>query len=133
MDKIIKTLVPENKRMDFLPKFCGKYFMQFENMVYDDLRKMCKNYDGGLWEFYTLSNGGFYMALEQDEPLELECYSNYYKGSMSAEAGSIAINLFALNGLAWHLQPEKFSEYFHLLRDFALEHKEAKEIMKFID
>lgn len=134
MEDITKTQVPENEKLDFLPRFVGKHFMAYESMIYDRLREASNGqYEGGYWEFYTLSNGGFYMELMQDEALEMECVGNYYQGTMSAEAASIAINLVVQNAFAWQVDADKHSEHFYQLRDYASQHEEAGKIFAFID
>ena len=133
MDEIIKTQVAENERLGFLPKFCGKHFMQYENAIYSLMDRASTDYSGGLWQFYTLSNGGFFMALDQDSNLRMEWEDNYYQGTMSAEAASIAVNLMALSHLSCQLSSENLGEHFHELRAFALDHKEAGQIFSFID
>lgn len=133
MNKITKTEVSIEQRLNFLPKFCGENFMQYEGLVYSLMDRASTDYSGGLWEFYTLSNGGFFMAIDQEQSLKMEWADNYYQGTMSAEAGSIAINLMALSHLSCHLSSAKLSEHFHQLREFALDHKEAGQIFAFID
>ena len=61
---IIATKVPGNRRMSFLPKYAGKHFLRFEPMVFQALGELSDEYrrSGGMWVFYELSNGGFYMA-----------------------------------------------------------------------
>jgi len=131
--QITKTVVAENERLNFLPKYCGKHFMQYENAVYSLMDRASTDYSGGLWQFYTLSNGGFFMALDQEEKLKMEWEDNYYQGSMSAEAASISVNLMALSHLSCQLSSEKLGEHFHELREFALDHAEEGQIFAFID
>ena len=132
---ITKILCPLEKRMDFLPKYTGRHFMKYENMVYGYMNIACTDYDGGLWDFYSLSNGGFFMAFDSDKPLAVEWVDNYFKDTMSAEAASIGVNLFVQNALAWQHpdRAEMLTDHYFQLRDFALEHKEAAKIMRFID
>lgn len=131
MEAITKTKY--KNRLEFLPYYVGNKFLQYENLVYDHMRKASKQYDGGYWEYYSLSNGGFYMELQEDGSFEMECISNYYNGKMSAEAASIAVNLCVQNVFAWQVDPEKFSDAFHHLRHYASQHAEAREIFGFID
>ena len=133
MKKITKTLYPEHKRLEYLPRFLGKHFLRYENAIYDHMRKSSVDYNGGYWDYYTLSNGGFYMGLSQSEPLKMECVSNYFEGEMSADAASIGVNLVILNAFAWQVNAEKYGAAFHSLRDYALEHAEAAKILGFID
>lgn len=60
---VTATLVPMEHRMTFLPEFFGaKYMIRGEGLVYVWMGKLCKEYRGGFWQFFTLSNGGFFMA-----------------------------------------------------------------------
>jgi hypothetical protein len=130
---IEKTLVPANERLDFLPHFTGNHFMTYESMIYTKMGEFAPEYNGGFWDYYTLSNGGFFMSLDEDKRFSVDCASNYYQGEMSAEALSIGVNLLVQNAFAWQIDSEKFSEAFHRLRYFAIEHKECSEIMGFIN
>ncbi len=133
METITKTFCPENERLHFLPRFVGKHFLQYELSVYAHTDTFSKDYSGGFWDYYTLSNGGFYMALSQAEYLYVECLSNYFEDKMSADATSIGVNLFVLNDFAWTLNSEKFSTLYSHLREYAEEHPEAGKILAFID
>ena len=100
IQKITSKIVPDNKRLDFLPKYAGNHFMKYESMIYGYMKRACESYDDGYWEFYTLSNGGFYMAMASDETLAVEWTGNYFEDTMSADAASIGVNLFVK--MPWH-------------------------------
>jgi hypothetical protein len=135
MDDITKTLVADNKRLDFLPSFTGRHCMTYEHMIFDKLREATKGvYNGGYWEYYTLSNGGFYMGLgEENTCFEMECLGNYFNGTMSADAASIAVNLCVQNAFAWQIDSKKHSAHFYQLREYAVQHLESRQILGFID
>ncbi len=133
MEVITKTLVKDNKRLDFLPHFVGDNFLRYEQMIYGGMDRFCKEYNGGYWQYYTLSNGGFLMVLDENKRFSVECLTNYYDGNMSAEAVSIGVNLYVQNVFAWEVNAERFSEAFYCLRDYAAQHDEAREIFAFID
>lgn len=130
---IKRTQCPDNKRLEFLPRYVGNQYKPYEKAIYDFLSKVCEDYNGGYWNYYSLSNGGFYMALDTSATLEIEQPNNYYYGIISADAACIAVNLFVLCHFAWTVDEEWFTLCFHKLRAYALQHKEAKEILKFID
>lgn len=133
-DLITKALCPDHERLDFLPHHVGSKFLHYENYIYGGMDKFCAGYQGGFWNYYTLSNGGFYMALDCGEQrFRVVQPMNFYDGEMSAEAASIGINLYAQNAFAWQVDAERFSDLFHKLRDFAAGHPEGAEIMAFID
>lgn len=135
MESIItKTLIPEAKRLDFLPSKLGKYALEFEMVVYGWMDKLCEAYKGGYWQFYALSNFGFYIAFEHEEVLRVQWPDNYSDEEMSPEAASIAANLFALNSLCWKYPSEgDFTQDYYLLREFAAQHSEGAKIMRVID
>jgi hypothetical protein len=54
--------VPESKRMNTLPRYFGRQLMMGEALVYQSLQSVCDAYSGGFWNFFELSNGGFYMT-----------------------------------------------------------------------
>ena len=133
METITKTKCPDNKRLDFLPLHTGKAFLQYEQAIYHHMDTASEDYSGGFWDYYTLSNGGFYMAWDAEKTLKMENLGNYFDEEMSAEAASIASNLMVQNAFAWQIEAERFSEYFHQLRDYAIQHPEAGKILGFID
>lgn len=94
---------------------------------------MCPDYRGGYWEFFTLSNGGFYMAPAAERAFVLTCEGNGVRGEVSADAAGIVATLMTLNCLAWTTQDPYFTDSFYWLRDFALEHAEAGAILRAID
>ncbi len=130
---IKRTKCPDKQRAMFLPRFIGNSYPEYEQTIYDFYNKVCNDYNGGYWEFYTLSNGGFYMASTQNKIFEVEQPINYYSGKMSADAVSIGVNLYLLSDFAFRIDQEWFSKAFHYLRDYALQHAESGEILRFID
>lgn len=62
--------VQEDDRLSFLPSIFGKnvlLFMSFENAVYNVARNICKEYDGGYWDYYTFYENGGFMALPESD------------------------------------------------------------------
>jgi hypothetical protein len=128
------TLVKESKRLSILPRFFGpKLMMRGENLVYGWLGSLSQDYTGGYWHFYTLSNGGFYMAPASSESFHLVCSGNYFEGDLSADAAGIVATLFALCQLAGEAGTDQLIDLYHNLRDFAGEHAEASAIFAAID
>ena len=92
------TRVPVNRRMQFLPRFLGHDMRAGEALVYDWMQALAPDYGGGYWEFYELSNGGFYMAPELGcETIRIRCPGNFYDATMSPDAAGIVATLYALN------------------------------------
>ena len=98
-------------------------------------RKNGGDYDGGYWEFYTLSNGGFYMSPSSDSTFHVSC-ENGFEGDLSADALGIVACLYAYSNLSFGDTGE-FAEtcasQYHLLRDFMLEHDEVRGILRAVD
>lgn len=134
LDEIIATSVPENARMNVLPKFFGmRYMLVGENTINSWMRALCSTYEGGLWEFYELSNGGFYMAPCGVEKLDIQVRGNGFSGTMSAEAAGITVCLFALCQLANQTAQAHIVDLYYKLREYALRHFESSEILAAID
>lgn len=126
--------VPLEKRMEFLPRHFGMAKMIFaEQRIYNAMRSLCEDYTGGRWEFYDLSNGGFYMAPDVEGKLHLAWPGNWFSGDMSADAAGIVACLFAINSLLWDAPSEKLEHAYYALREFAYEHAEAQLILAAID
>ena len=66
-NQLTRKLVPQNQRLAITEKLFGVHFpLALEPVIYTFTDKLAKDYLGGYWEFYTLSNGGFYMAPASD-------------------------------------------------------------------
>lgn len=131
---ITKTIVPDEKRLSFMPRIFGKQNMlKVEHNVYFAMAGMCESYDGGLWDFFDLSNGGGYLSLRSNERFSISVDGNGFSGEMSADAASITANLFALSLLSFETRDDTLIERFHQLRDYVSEHPEAALIMRAVD
>lgn len=132
-DKITATLVADEDRMDFLPERLGiRKLMVGQNLFPAYLDRLSADYTGGYWEFYTLSNGGWYTAPRGEQRYKMYWEGNHYQGFMSADAAGITATLFALCHLASPDEDDLINAY-HLLREFAIEHAEGQEILAAID
>lgn len=125
---IIATAVAESNRLGFLPKHFGPRLMsQGESLVFAYIRYLADNYNGGMWEFYELSNGGFYLAPKRDT-------LNLSVGTVSGDAAGIIATMYALNHMMCNgEQCEKLRENYFRLRDFAYQHTQSNLIHRAID
>ena len=135
---VTASLVASNRRLTFLPTYFGpRLMMRGESLVYAWLRRLSEDYNGGFWNYYELSNGGFYLAPELTGQLCLEVDGNGYSGELSADAAGIVATLFTLGQLAADNQGTDVADVlidrYHFLRDFARDHAEAAEIFRAID
>jgi hypothetical protein len=137
MNAITAKVVPPRQRLAFLPElFTPRLMMQAEGMIYVQAAQLSENYTGGLWTFYRLSNGGFYVAPDTAKRFALEVHSNGYEGEVGADAFGVIVTMFVLGALVWidnEALSEKFTEHYHQLREFAKDHEEAAQIFSAID
>jgi hypothetical protein len=135
---VVANLVAEGDRLSFLPTFFGSRLMlRGEALVFGWLDHLSEDYNGGYWHFYTLTNGGFYLAPAMDERLQLSVAGNGFEGDLSADAAGIVATLFALGQLAAEVQDTDegaaLIDHYYWLRSFALDHAEARSIFQAID
>ncbi|GLR55199.1 antirestriction protein [Shinella yambaruensis] len=135
---IAASLVADDQRLNFLPKYFGSNLMlSGEGQIFSWMRNLCPGYSGAFWEFYELSNGGFYAAPSLPGPLRIVVEGNGHKGELSADACGIVVTLFALNTLCCALaetgQGDHLADHYYQLREFALQHTERENILAAID
>ena len=135
-DTITRELIPEDRRMLHTDRLFGMHFpLLLEPFIYAATEKMAEDYHGGYWHFYSLSNGGFYMAPDGDETFHVTC-ANCYEGDLSADALGIVACLTAYSHLSFSRDiafARSCAEHYHLLRDFMFEHPETRAILGAID
>lgn len=133
-DIITRTLVAEDDRLNFLPNHLGlSNLWTGQNLFPVYLEKLSDDYKGGYWEFYTLSNGGWYMAPRTDQRFKMHWRNNGYEGEMSADAAGLTASLFTICHLANTSQEDPLIEAYHWLREYAVQHPEWEEIYQAID
>jgi hypothetical protein len=135
---VTASLMADNQRLTFLPSYFGpRLMMRGEALVYAWLRGLSEDYDGGYWHYYTLSNGGFYMAPKLSGRLRLEVDGNGFSGELTADAAGIIATLFAVGQLAAEIQgtdaADALIDRYHFLREFVGGHEEAGAIFRAID
>ena len=130
------TIVPEYQRVAVSSALFGARFpFAIEPAIFDFARDLSDDYKGGCWDFYALENGGFFMCPRSPERFRVES-PNGNNANMSQEAFGIAVCLFAYSNLSFSRDESLFemvSEAFHSLREYALEHPEAGDILRIID
>ncbi|MDR6449637.1 hypothetical protein J2794_005775 [Paraburkholderia terricola] len=131
--RITSSVVPDELRLNVLPRYLGRHFLQGEVLVYDWAARLCHTYDGGFWNFFTLSNGGFYMAPANLGRVHVRWHLNGYNDTMGADAFGIVVTLFALCHLAEKTRDDAIINRYHELRTFATQHVEAANILRVID
>lgn len=132
---ITSQFIVENQRVNHTAALFGLNFpLKLEPFVYFMADTMCADYNGGYWEFYTLENGGFYMAPHTDKPFRVYC-ENGFEGDLSADAFGIVCCLYAYSHLSFGEDEfaQVCAEQFHQVRLYALDHAEAGSILQAID
>jgi hypothetical protein len=132
---INKTKVPDQQRVHHTAALFGVNFpLHLEPVVYAITGNISDDYHGGYWKFYKLSNGGFYMAPDSGKRFKVSC-ENGFEGELSADALGITACLYAYSHQSFGggAFAETCAGQYHLLRDYMLEHSEARVILGAID
>jgi hypothetical protein len=133
---ITRKVVPEHQRVQHTADLFGLDFpLYVEPLVYALTDRLASEYNGGYWEFYVLSNGGFYMAPHSDMPFQVRC-ENGFEGELSTNALGITICLYAYSQLSFTAESRlatTCARQYHRLRDYMLAHPEAGAILAAID
>lgn len=133
---ITRQQVVDEQRIEHIAQLFGIHFpLRLEPTVYALAGKLSQDYNGGYWEFYALSNGGFYMAPYADHAFQVVC-DNGYEGVLSADALGIAVCLYAYSHLSFSDIDgfaDTCAQQYHWLREYMLEHPEAQAILGAID
>lgn len=124
--------VPEQANLATLMQRFDMHMLNVEGRIYGFLEQFCPAYRGGIWQFFELSNGGFY-TIPPEGTYEITVESNGFQGRMSAEAAGIAVCLFAFSHMSFEYTAGTFGRHFHWLREYAVEHAEARLILRAID
>lgn len=137
---ITANVIPENRRMAFMPRLFGGWYNLAENHLCKTAEKLSADYTGGRWEFKELSIGGGYLVPECGERFNVSVAGNWFDGELSADAAGIVFTLFTLNALIWHAYNNGYS---HIqdklitqqerLKMFAGQHEESGKIFAAID
>ena len=133
---ITRNVLPTHLKTQVTSELFGLNFpMKLEPLIFNLTDHIAENYSGSYWDFYTLSNGGFYMSPCSDELFNVSC-ENGFEGQLSADALGIVVCLYAYSHLSFNGQngfDEVCAEHYHLLREFALDHDESRGIFPAID
>lgn len=130
---ITATLVPDNRRLDFLPRHFGERAMlRVENAVYDWMGNLCPSYHGGFWNYMELSNGGAFMFPDGVDQFEMKVEGNGFDDKVGAEVAGIIATAFALNGMLWRGY-DSLTEKYEQLLEFISEHPKSATIRRALD
>ena len=128
---VTRELVPEDQRMAITERLFGLHFpLQFEPVVYGITQRMANDYRGGYWNFYTLSNGGFYINLADEKTYQVVC-DNMFEGDLSGDALGIVACLYAYSHLSFagDAFAHNYADHYHRLREYMMDHPEVRAIL----
>ena len=133
---ITRQQVDDKQRIQHTSDLFGmKFPLNIEPAVYSIASNIASDYNGAYWEFYSLSNGGFYMAPCSDKAYQVSC-DNGFEGMLSADALGIATCLYAYSHLSFTANPafaDICSNHYQWLRGYMLKHVEVQAILSAID
>jgi hypothetical protein len=108
--------------------------IHLEPLIYATADSLSPDYQGGYWDFYSLSNNSFYMVPAGNTILHV-CCENGFDGELSADAFGIIACLYAYSRFSFSgmLIADACAQQYHWLREYALDHAEAEGILGAID
>lgn len=127
------------KRENFLHGIAGYSAMKYQNMVYNTMRKVNREYRGGYWEFIEFTNGAkaMVMTFPSDKTMvQIPPQQNYFEGTMSLYALSLALNMVACSHISFVTNKEvqeHLSQNFQRLQEAVSEIPEYRTVMSFLD
>ncbi|HHQ6575753.1 TPA: antirestriction protein [Serratia fonticola] len=131
------TVVADYQRPRFWQQHFGNIPQWFllETHVFNWLDRLCADYHGAMWDFYTLSNDGAFIApdADDDKPWSLFNSLNGNGAEMSPEAAGITACLMAYSHHACRTESEAMTDHFYRLREYALHHFDSRAIFALID
>ena len=107
--------------------------MLLEPRAFAWMDRLCGAYNGGYWNYYTLSNGGAFIAPDSEDNWAMFNKLNGNSAEMSSEAAGITVCLLNWSHHACRTGSPAMSEHYYRLREFALSHPESSAIMHIID
>ena len=131
--KITARLMPGYERFNFPPELFGSCSIQLgESLVFRTHNHMTGRSHSGYWNFYELSNGGFYMAPEKDELLHITGHGIGFDDVLTSDASGIVATLSALDCLILEFGNLHLETKYRKLKDFAQGHPESQKIFRVI-
>jgi len=131
-DIVATRVTDEQERLLCLPRVAGARCVVLEHTVYAMLRAICDTYDGGFWDYYKLSNGGFYMAPASESLFHLVC-ENYFERDVSADAAGVIATSYAYSHLSFSIGGERFGLASRQLSSYIAQREDAVLIFAALD
>ncbi|STB38612.1 antirestriction protein [Citrobacter koseri] len=134
---ITASVVPNRQRLSFWPTHFGSIpqWIILEPRIFAWMDRFCDEYSGCIWSFYTLSNGGAFMAPDADGDDKWHLFNgmNGNSAQMSAEAAGITVCLIEYSHHTSRTECNAMTEHYYRLRDYVLQHPESSAILRIID
>ncbi len=129
------TRVSDAQSIHFWPKCFGQVpkWALIEPQVFRWLDRLCDDYHGDFWDFYTLPNGGAFMVPGTEQDYVLFNALNGNGATVSREAAGIIACLMTYSHHACHTESDGMTDHFYQLREYALQHPESQAIFDLID
>lgn len=129
-----ESLIPSEKMLEAIIRHFRFRTTAVEMAVYAYMRHLCPDYDGGMWSYYELSNGGFYMAPEGERFYNLVS-PNGYEDAMTYKEAGITACIFAFSALAAKYQSEPLCDHYEWLQEYVgyCDNKSTQKIFAAID
>ena len=126
--------------MTFVDRLFGiKYVRQLEPTVFQFAKNLAAASHGCYWDFYELSNGGFYMAPRTNTVFAVTI-PNKREGEMTADALGITACLYTYSNSSFGDDrtgtgafAETCAKHYYLLREFMYRHSEVQSILRATD
>ena len=118
---ITRKQIPVEERTKTTAKLFGKQFKYIEGLVYDISGNFAVN---SYWQFYLLSNGGFYISPDHDN------------SSIALDALGLGVCLYVFGHVRSASNDplaEICARQFHLLMNYLLERPDAADILAAIN
>lgn len=129
---IIATKISEANRVRVLATHFPRAYVRFENIVLHIAERIGGQVQSDPWEFFELSNGGFYMAPATPTQYAVDIpFGRRYCGHVSHDAFGIICCLYACCFLAE--QDDRMALHYVWLTDFYQVHVESADIWWAID
>jgi len=129
----------EEERTAFLLRHIGsRWVSSFEQLLNQWMKRLSCDYSGDHWDYFELSNGGFYLTPLATNKTLLMASPNFAEENVSADAAGIIVTMFALTELMGIMDCkgdgglDNIIERYYALRDFAIEHNEREKIFSII-
>lgn len=121
------------ERMECLPALVGRDCVLLEHSIYRMLRWLSEDYDGGFWDYFRLSNGGFYMAPERHGLYRIACQGNGFSATVSEDVAGLIACAMAYSHLSFRDNGSRFAAAYERLSVFIFQHREARSIRAALD